>query len=117
MTENAPPNAFIGSAALPHSGTDTSAAAADSMKRKALLLRERVLESIGARHSEGATCDQIEIALGLTHQTCSARFNELAKAGAIVDSGNRRPTRSGRKAIVYVVRETGCGSPSGSSSA
>lgn len=89
---------------MAHAGTDTSAAAAESMKTKAPLLRERVLESIKARHSEGMTCDEAEVALGLSHQTCSARFNELVNLCAIVDSGNRRPTRSGRKAIVYVVR-------------
>lgn len=90
--------------AVAHAGTDTSAAAAESMKTKAPLLRDRVLESIRARHSEGMTCDEAEVALGLSHQTCSARFNELVARSEIVDSGNRRPTRSGRKAIVYVVR-------------
>lgn len=89
---------------LPHAGTDTSAAAAESMKAKAPLLRDRVYESIKARRSEGMTCDEAEVALGLSHQTCSARFNELVGRSEIVDSGNRRPTRSGRKAIVYVAR-------------
>lgn len=89
---------------LPHAGTDTSAAAAKNMKAKAPLLREQVRTAV-ASHPEGMTCDEAEIALGLSHQTCSARLNELVARSDIVDSGNRRPTRSGRKAIVYVARE------------
>ena len=86
-----------------HAGTDTSAAAAESARTKAPFLREQVRAAVAA-HPEGMTCDEAEVALGLSHQTCSARFNELVGRSEIVDSGNRRPTRSGRKAIVYVVR-------------
>lgn len=88
----------------PHvAGSDTSRAAAESIRPHAPRQRDRVLASITARHSDGMTCDEVELALGLSHQTASARVHELAKAGAIVDSEARRPTRSGRKAAVYVV--------------
>ena len=53
----------------------------------------------------GATCDELEIRLGLSHQTASAAITEMAKSGMIVDSGERRHTRSGRKARVYVRRK------------
>lgn len=48
-----------------------------------------------------ATCDELEIKLGLTHQTTSARVHELMKGHHIIDSGARRPTRSGRAATVW----------------
>lgn len=47
------------------------------------------------------TCDEVEIVTGLKHQTASARIRELALKGLIKDSGKRRLTRSGRKAVVY----------------
>ena len=56
------------------------------------------IEDIG-----GATCDEAELGLGISHQTCSARFNDLKKQGLIEASGKRRPTRSGRMANVYNV--------------
>lgn len=41
-----------------------------------------------------ATCDEVEVALGLNHQTCSARFSELKMSGDIWAT-TKRPTRSG----------------------
>lgn len=88
---------------LPTNGTDTSDAAARSMARIAPIIRRRVLELIRDRTQTGfgATCDEVETALKLPHQTASARIRELAKAGDIRDSGNRRLTRSNRKATVW----------------
>ncbi len=50
-----------------------------------------------------STCDEVEARSGLAHQTCSARFNELARVGCIAKTGERRATRSGRNAWVYEV--------------
>lgn len=80
-------------------GSGTSLAAAESMKETASTLRSKVLEAI--RKSEGLTTDEVEILLGLNHQTASPRMWELHKRGLIGDSGNRRKTRSGRMAVVY----------------
>lgn len=88
---------------LPHNGTDTSIAAALSKASSAQIDRERVYEFVAARGVFGATCDEAEVALGMTHQSCSPRFNELAKTDLEV-SELRRPTRSGRKARVYIAR-------------
>lgn len=83
--------------------SDTSADAADSMKGKAGAIRLDVLAFIRRRGDEGATADEVQVALGLTHQTSSARVSELAnKFEMIEDSGRRRKTRSGSKAAVYV---------------
>ena len=43
---------------------------------------------------EDATCDEVEVALGMKHQTCSARFSEMKKDGEIYPT-ERRKTRSG----------------------
>ena len=53
---------------------------------------------------QGATCDEAQTLLGLTHQSCSPCFTWLSKDGQIYDSGQRRVTRSGRKAIVWRIK-------------
>ena len=77
----------------------TSRAAYESIKELRSTLYKKVLKHI--RDTGGATCDETEQALGLSHQTCSARFNDLSRTGRIYISGLRRPTRSGRQANVY----------------
>jgi hypothetical protein len=67
-------------------------------------MRERVLGAIRDLGEHGATCDDVEVVLDMTHQTASARVHELAWAGFIQDSGRQRKTRSGRAAIVWVAR-------------
>jgi hypothetical protein len=83
-------------------GSDTSSDAADSIEPIAPLLRERVLNIIKTAGPMGLTCDECEAVLGMRHQTVSARVTELRNETRIVDSGQRRPTRSGRKATVWV---------------
>lgn len=47
-----------------------------------------------------STCDEAEKALGLSHQTCSARFSELKKEGRIVPTV-KRSTPTGCKAQAW----------------
>lgn len=83
-------------------GSDTSEAAAESMRGgAAAIVRQRVLDHIVKCGEAGATCDEVERQLVLTHQTASARVHELMRQGVIFDSGVRRATRSGRKATVW----------------
>lgn len=82
------------------SGSPTSEAAAASMAPHAGTVRDDVLKYIKST-GHGATCDEVEAALNLRHQTASARVRELAKTMRIMDSGTTRPTRSGRKAVVW----------------
>lgn len=77
----------------------TSRAAAESMMISAASLRGLVLAYIGK--TSGLTCDEVEVGLGLRHQTASARITELKLAGRIRSIG-RRPTRSGRYAEVWI---------------
>lgn len=84
--------------------TDTSAAAGASLRGLTGYLAQRVNDEIFVTYKRGAvglTCDQVEIALHGSHQSMSARVNELRDKGWIVDSGTKRKTRSGRLAIVW----------------
>lgn len=87
---------------LPHNGVDTSIAAADSLQTMAATLTEAAYQYVLGRGSDGATCDEVEVALGLRHQTASSRLWALERAGRVTMSVTTRPTRSGRKARIYL---------------
>lgn len=52
-----------------------------------------------------ATSDEIEAALGIPHQSASARINDLLNGGWILDTGQRRRTRSGSLAIAWTASD------------
>ena len=83
--------------------SDTSREAAESVRSVVSSVRVRVYEYVRERGREGATSDEVEAALGLRHQTASARIRELVKKGVLTNSGARRRTRSGRTARVVTV--------------
>lgn len=85
-------------------GSDTSRAAADSMREHAGAQRRAVLALFRSAGSRGLTCDEAEELSGKRHQSISARVRELARDGEIVRTEERRPTRSGRMAHVYLYR-------------
>ena len=66
-------------------------------------LQAAVYKAIFKRPS---TCDDVEAALGLTHQSCSPRFGELDRRGLIAKTGERRLTRSGRPAWIWQARKS-----------
>lgn len=84
-------------------GSDTSEAAAESVRKPSARIRQSVFEVVEAAGLRGVTCDGVEEKLDGRHQTISARVRELVQLGQIRDSGRRRKTRSGRTARVYVV--------------
>lgn len=86
----------------------TSSAAAEVIKPDCARLRNMVLGAIVAHGVIGATDEEIQLELGLAGDTERPRRRELEKAHLVVDSGQRRPTSSGRMAIVWraVGRET-----------
>lgn len=87
-----------------HNGADTSAAAFQSTTTMSrALARNIVYTEVFASGYTGITCDCVEENTGMSHQTCSARITELVIEGKIRDTGERRKTRSGRTARVYVV--------------
>lgn len=93
----------------PHQATDTSYAAAQRIMPHLTRLASAVWDHVKRQSFLGATCDEIEHALRLSHQCVSARLRELCLKEKIHDSGTRRFTRSGRKAIVWVCAESSRG--------
>ncbi len=88
----------------PHNRTDTSKAAAKSVRKTVGLQMAQVLAHIRAAGMQGRTTDEVEAIMDGRHQAISARVHDLDKAGMIYctdDEADRRPTRSGRKARIY----------------
>lgn len=88
----------------PWSNPTTSRAAAAEITPHLGDLEALVLRTIQAGkpgHAPGMTCDEVEEATGLSHQTASARINGLRAKGRVEDSNVLRRTRSGRNAIVW----------------
>lgn len=78
----------------------TSSEALKSMKAVIPSKRMDVYDHIKFQ-TFGATCDDVEVALGMKHQTVSARIRELVQMNLIVPRGVRK-TRSGRNATVWM---------------
>lgn len=74
-------------------------------------LQKLILGHVTRLSATGATCDEIEVALNLRHQTASARINELVEKKYLVDSGKVRKTRSGNNAIVWLSDYPKAGDP------
>lgn len=88
--------------AAPHNGTDTSrAAAARQTEARRSANRTRVLSELQVRGSTGATCDELEQAFGMSHQTASALLKGMRDDGLIRFDAARRKTRTGSPARVY----------------
>lgn len=81
-----------------YSNETTSKAAAASIKPDLGRLQQRVFDHIQARPS---TAREVEDALSMRTQTVTARIRELVLKNKLVDSGEKRETDSGRKAIVW----------------
>lgn len=86
----------------PHQKVDTSVEAAEAIQPEVNRLHQLVIERISSVGS--STDDELEDALGLPHQTVSARRRELVLKGVLFDSGERRPTKHGKKAIVWTLQ-------------
>lgn len=82
-------------------GSPTSKAAALAALPDLGRLEGLVLACI-VNASDGMTDDEIEVALGRSHQSASARRRGLVQKKLVADSGRTRPTRSGRHAVVWV---------------
>jgi hypothetical protein len=79
---------------------ETSLAALKALDPEVKARRERqILEYI--KTTGGATCCEIETALGLLHQSASSTITRLRSGGHLVDTGERRPTNTGRMAAVW----------------
>jgi len=72
----------------------------DKIRRSSL--QERLLYLFTQAPDGGFTDDELEVKTGLSHQSVSASRNTLMHKGYVVDSGSKRRTRSGNRAIVYI---------------
>jgi hypothetical protein len=86
----------------PYQRTDTSKSAAETIRKDAPRLRRLVYDYIASRGVAGSTDQECQEALELASNTQAPRRIELTESGHVRDSGQRRPTRSGRPAIVWV---------------
>jgi predicted kinase len=77
---------------------ETSREAYESVGRGKNTLSDKILEKLKGRQF---TCDEIEVLLEGRHQSISAQIRHEVISGNVEDSGLRRPTRSGRNAIVW----------------
>ncbi len=89
---------------LGHNAQPTSVEAAVKMFPRAGTDARKVLDVIVSRGGVGATDDEIEIELGMIHQTASARRRGLVLEDWVKSSGAKRKTRSGSSAIVWVIK-------------
>lgn len=87
----------------PHQAhSDTSLQAAEMIEPHAPTLRDRVMEYIGSRGLDGATDEEVQIALRINANTQRPRRRELQLKGQVHDSGQCRQTRHARWAVVWV---------------
>jgi predicted HTH transcriptional regulator len=85
-----------------HRGNPQSVAANKVAHKFKLSARQRILHVFATPNQRHWTCEEIEGASGLSHQTCSARLSELKRDGKIKQIGTRK-TRSGSPAAIYQV--------------
>ena len=83
----------------------TSAAAAGQIAGHAPTQRALMLRILRERGRAGVTDQELQTVAGLPSNSEGPRRWELERHGVVVDSGQRRRTRSGRFAIVWVVAE------------
>ena len=86
----------------PSNASRTSRAAGNSIQAVLNSLQAKVFHHVRNQGPHGATCDEVEVALSMKHQTASARICELKEKRLLIDSETTRLTRSKRAAIVYV---------------
>jgi len=81
----------------------TSRDAYESVNRADDTLYDRVLNCI---YDNGSmTCDEVEVEIGGRHQSVSSRIRKGVQDGYLVNSGAKRKTRTGRKAIVWIIAD------------
>jgi hypothetical protein len=93
---------------LHQSHSPTSHAAALSIEPNAGSLRAAVLEAIRGA-TDGLTDEEMQAMMEMNPSTQRPRRVELVRGGFVEDSGRQRPTRSGRGAVVWVVKAKAAG--------
>ena len=84
------------------SAPETSREAAENVAEAASSRRSAALGYVTACAMHGATADEVADAHGWERYSSRPRLAELNKAGAIIDSGERREGVSGRRQAVWI---------------
>ena len=92
------------------SAPETSKAAATAAEPRAQTKQAQVLALIREAGSAGLTDWELECATRLTHQSVSAARNVLMNRGLVYDSGKRRRTKTGNRAIAWRATQASAGS-------
>lgn len=87
-----------------HQGDLFSREAHASINNNKQVLQNKIVAYVKEQGFRGATCDEIEQALDLSHQTASARATECKALGKLFVNGKRK-TRSGRNAAVLIAKD------------
>ena len=85
--------------------SETSIDAADKISSASGKLRKQVYMYIRLCGIDGATDEEIQMALSMEGSTKRPRRVELFNDALIVDSGRKRNTKSGRSAVVWMARD------------
>lgn len=85
-----------------HRNVDTSVAAAEAVAPHLGRLQRLTQEAIFEAGPQGLTADEIACRLSLDRYSVQPRTSELRCKGLIRDSGERRPNKTGKMAIVWV---------------
>jgi hypothetical protein len=89
-----------------HNGTETSKAAAVSMRGRAQdIQQDTILAFLRRQGAHGGTRQEIHLETGIDGNSVNPRVAELLKDGRAVETQRQRPTQSGRGAQVVVARE------------
>lgn len=89
-----------------HGGADTSVEAQASTPASTRdSIRNAICKYIENQGNYGATCETVEHAMSLSHQSASARISELVRDGRIEIAEGKSRTKTGRSCRIYVVKE------------
>ncbi len=81
----------------------TSVEAAQGIEPQAPTLRREVLDYLRGRGADGATDEEMQIALTMNPSTQRPRRIELVNGGLVRDSGRTRKTLARKNAVVWMV--------------
>ena len=95
-----PPDLYGGTP--PHEDPDTSQEAAELIRGSAASLRDQVRRYIDQQGPDGATDEEIQLALHMAGNTERPRRRELEDLGLICRAGDTRLTTAHRRADVWV---------------
>ena len=82
--------------------TDTRRASLDSVTPRIAGIQMKILDALEDRG--GLTTEELSTVTGIAYSALQPRTSELRDRGGIIDSGHRRPNRSGKSAIVWKAR-------------